>query len=175
MTSFFDKLNNKLNTAVNGKSSAGKGGAKNAADESAAASKAATIIDEAASQKLFVDVYQNPEEITIYALAAGVDPGDFDVVIDEENDLITVRGERKRPARAKSVAGKDDLGKFLQQECEWNSFIRKIILPAEVDVVKAEAVFKKGVLVITLPILNVSEGRKLKVVEALSSGETVKK
>jgi HSP20 family molecular chaperone IbpA len=174
MTSFFDKLNGKLNTAVNGKSYAGNGAVKNAAADTTAV-KASTIIDEAASQKLSVDVYQNPEEVIIYALAAGVDPGDFDVVIDEENDLITVRGERKRPARAKAVAGKDDLGKFLQQECEWNSFIRKIILPTEVDIVKAEAVFKKGVLVITLPILNISEGRKLKVVETLTSGETAKK
>lgn len=174
MTSFFDKLNSKLTAAVNGKPSAGKGTSKNGADDPPAA-KAATIVDEAESQKLFVDVYQNPEEVIIYALAAGVDPGDFDVVIDEENDLITVRGERKRPMRAKSVAGKDDLGKFIQQECEWNSFIRKIILPAEVDVVKAEAIFKKGVLVITLPILNISEGRKLKVVETLSSNEAEKK
>jgi HSP20 family molecular chaperone IbpA len=124
------------------------------------------------SQRLDVDIYQDAERVVIIALAAGVDPEDFDVTLDEENDLLSIRGVRKRPDVAHHAEGgehHEPEGKFLQQECKWEPFFRKVVLPAEVDVVKAEAVFRKGVLIVTLPVLKIAEGRKLPVTEVLTA------
>lgn len=121
------------------------------------------------SQRLNIDVYQSPKTIFVFAQAAGVDPADFDIVLDEENDALTIRGTCKRPDFEKTVnaSGEPD-GRFIAEECTWQPFYRKIVLPQEVDVVKTEAIFRKGVLMITLPILKPAEGRKLKVVEMMS-------
>ena len=170
MTSFFDKLNEKMNgkgRQFTGSKSGGKSTPDAAPDEK---KKAQTVAEEIESEKLNVDVYQSTVEVVIYALAAGVDPDDFAVILDEENDMLTIKGTRKRPVKhKKEEAGKEIEGKYVQEECIWMPFSRKIILPLEVDVVKAEAIFKKGVLIITLPILNVTEGRKLRVMETLTT------
>jgi HSP20 family molecular chaperone IbpA len=173
MTSFFDKLSQKL--------TGGKG--RRAPDPMAfftadpkrpepppAPPGTASEEEILQSQRLDVDVYQDPGQICIYALAAGVDPSDFDITLDEENDLLAIRGVRKRPdppKQEKAEAG-ELLGKFVQEECSWEPFFRKIVLPGEVDIIKAEAVLRKGILIITLPLLRTTEGRKLKVTEILS-------
>ncbi|OGY99534.1 MAG: hypothetical protein A2945_01600 [Candidatus Liptonbacteria bacterium RIFCSPLOWO2_01_FULL_52_25] len=177
MTSFFDKLTEKLNGK--GKQAGGAAGGRRLLSDPAAEiqneKEKESVAVELARERLDVDVYQSPSEVTIYALAAGVDLSKFDVILDEENDLLTIKGERKRPVRLKKGQTEKDLdGKYVTQECEWNSFVRKIILPMEVDIMKAEAVYKKGVLVVALPALKVAEGRHLKVTEALS-GEAAEK
>lgn len=172
MTSFLDKLNGKLSgrrpgAAVRPIERILDTTKTNGANTPAAPKKAEDL---AAFQSLSVDVYQGPDEIILYALAAGVDPEAFDLTLDEENDVLTVRGARKRSESEKQLAEmKAGDGKFLQQECSWEPFYRKIVLPAPVDVVRAEAIFKKGVLMVTLPILKSRDGRKLKVVEMLSA------
>ncbi len=178
MTSFFDKLSDKLNGTR--RAAFGLRPPERSAP-SAAAKSAAKPVDEEElldRQRLAIDIYQNIAEVTIYALAAGVEPEDFDITLDDESDVLTIRGVRKRPAvkiaKAEDLGGRQasaaDLeGKFIQQECVWEPFFRKVILPAEVDPVKAQAVFKKGVLIISLPILQVGVGRKLPVVEVLTT------
>lgn len=174
MTSFLEKLNGKLN---------GKGrpiGSDRSLPEklngltdlkkTPAASPEPTEEESASLHKLDIDVYQSPKSIIVFAQASGVDPAEFDVTLDEENDVLTIRGSRKRPdfERTTNASGEPD-GRFIAQECAWEPFFRKIVLPQEVDVLKTEAIFRKGVLMITLPILRPSEGRKLKVVEMMSA------
>jgi HSP20 family molecular chaperone IbpA len=172
MTSFFDKLTLKMN---GGKAKAPATARSLDPVAKFASSHGKPNVAQPAleeellnSQRLDVDVYQDPVKIVVYALAPGVDPDAFDVILDEENDLLSIRGVRKRPEAAPPGGDHKDEGKFVQQECSWEPFFRKIVLPLEVDPVKAEAVFKKGVLIITLPILNVTEGRKLAVQEVLT-------
>ena len=168
MTSFLDKLNGKLNGGGHARPAMARLHEMRVAEPPKMDTRAPEeeIME---NQKLEVDVYQTPVEVIIYAQAAGVYPNEFDLTLDEENDVLVIRGTRQRPDEThRPLPGKEADGKFLQQECIWEPFYRKIILPVEVDVVKAEAVFKKGVLVITLPVLKVSEGRKLTVQEQLS-------
>ncbi|SRR6266481_2931054 len=165
-SSFFDKLSVKLNGK--GRDAAGLGAAKKDAPASKDVKAAPASAAGEDSQKLNVDVFQSPTEIVIYALAPGVDPADFEITLDEENDLLTIKGTMKRPQPPEGIKDEKDAEvKAVQKECSWVPFFRKIILPAEVDVVGARAIFKKGVLTIVLPILNISAGRKLKVVEEL--------
>jgi len=171
MTSFFDKLSLRLN---GGKQKApprsfdrvAQFSPKKDQPNAPAAQNEEELLQ---SQRLDVDVFQDPARVIVYALAPGVDPNAFEVILDEENDVLSIRGVRKRPDVPPPPEGvKPEDGKFIEQECAWEPFFRKVVLPAEVDPVKAEAVFTKGVLIVTLPILRVAEGRKLVVSEVLS-------
>lgn len=108
--------------------------------------------------QLNVDIYQTSSEIIIYAPMAGVDIENLDVVMEEENDVITIRGGKERP----ELPGRSEKEKWLVQECEWGSFFRQIILPKEVDSSKITARFKRGVLVLNLPFLVEKEEKKKK-------------
>lgn len=92
--------------------------------------------------QLAIDVYQTPDEIVIKSTIAGVSPEDISVTID--NDMVTVRGERKSQQEVK----KDD---YYYQECYWGSFSRSVILPVDVETDKIEAELKNGILTVTLP------------------------
>ncbi|MCK4781840.1 Hsp20/alpha crystallin family protein [Candidatus Parcubacteria bacterium] len=106
--------------------------------------------------QLVVDVFQTDSEIVIQSPVAGVKPEDLDISI--ENDIITIRGERKKP-------GGSDAGgpKYLYQECWWGAFSRKIVLPEEVNPEEISASMKKGILTIKLPIIHREKERKISV------------
>ena len=89
-----------------------------------------------------VDVVEDDKEIRISAELPGMDEKDIDVSL--QNDMITVKGEKKEE--------KEDKGKdFYRIERSFGSFSRSLPLPKEVDTDKVEAKFSKGVLYITLP------------------------
>jgi HSP20 family molecular chaperone IbpA len=48
------------------------------------------------------------------------------------------------------------------EECVWGDFYRRIILPESVNIEKAEAKIKNGVLILSLPLLKPSEKEKVK-------------
>jgi HSP20 family molecular chaperone IbpA len=53
--------------------------------------------------------------------------------------------------------------KYLRQECQWGHFYRQIILPQEVNVNEIEAKFRKGVLILHLPLLRLQTKGKKKI------------
>lgn len=103
-------------------------------------------------ERLKVDIYKTPEAIVIYAQVGGTRVDTYDVVIEGDDDVVVVRGQRVRPVgdalRTFSVEGKEKV----LEECSWGKFYRQIILPAQVDPEKTEAVMTDGVLMIYLPL-----------------------
>ena len=121
------------------------------------------VIDEAKSDwinnnpeegELSVDVYQNPNDITIKTMVAGVKPEDLDVAISR--DMVTIKGKRENE---RTIADDD----YFHKELYWGTFSRTIVLPQEIDVDSAEAVEKHGLLIIKLPKLDKNRSTKLKV------------
>jgi HSP20 family protein len=104
--------------------------------------------------ELSVDVYQNPGEIIIKTMVAGVKPDDLDVSITR--DTVTIKGKRE-------VEKLVDEGDYLHKELYWGSFSRTIVLPQEIDVDTAEAVEKHGLLILKLPKINKNKQTKIKV------------
>ncbi len=104
--------------------------------------------------ELSVDVYQNPTEIIIKTMVAGVKPEDLDVSISRE--MVTIKGKREE----ERTISKED---YFHKELYWGSFSRTIILPQEVDVDSAEATEKHGLLILRLPKLNKNRQTKVKV------------
>jgi HSP20 family protein len=108
--------------------------------------------------ELAVDVYQTESDIVVQSTIAGVKPEDLDISV--ENDVLTIRGERKDETKEE---GKN----YFYQECYWGAFSRQIILPEEVDPNRIEATMKNGILTIKLPKINRSKLRKI----AIKTGE----
>lgn len=107
--------------------------------------------------ELAVDVYETTNAIFVKTAIAGVKPEDLHLALTA--DMLTIRG-----ARHDEQPDKEDR-RYLSQECHWGTFSRTIILPGEVNTVKAEATFKSGLLVIKLPRAKKETGIKVRVEE----------
>jgi HSP20 family protein len=104
--------------------------------------------------QLTIDMYQTKDNVVIKSTIAGVRPEDIDVTI--ANDMVTIRGERKRDFEASS----ED---YFYQECYWGSFSRSVVLPVDVDIENVSADLKDGILTVVLPKAAKSKARKVKV------------
>ncbi len=118
-----------------------------------------TAVDRVA--QLDVDVYQTERTIVIYAQAAGADMNDVQVSIEGDADIVLIEGRRIRPEFLVFPKSKP-AGAFFAEECIWGDFYRRIILPESVDIEKAEAKIKNGVLILVLPLLKPEEKERVK-------------
>jgi HSP20 family protein len=110
-----------------------------------------------------VDIYETPNELVVKADLPDVNEKDIDVRV--ENNLLTIRGERKFE---KSVSEEN----FLRVERTYGSFSRSFSLPNTVNAEKIGAEYKNGVLTVTLPKREESKPRQVKVtVNAASNGK----
>jgi HSP20 family protein len=104
--------------------------------------------------QLTIDMYQTKDNVIIKSTIAGVKPEDIDVTI--ANDMVTIRGERKRDFEASS----ED---YFYQECYWGSFSRSVVLPVDVDIENVTADLKDGILTVVLPKAAKAKAKKVKV------------
>lgn len=109
-----------------------------------------------------VDIYETPNELVVKADLPDVNEKEIDVRV--ENNLLTIRGERKFE---KSVSEEN----FLRVERTYGSFSRSFSLPNTVNAEAIGAEYKNGVLTVTLPKREESKPRQVKVaVNAASNG-----
>lgn len=101
-----------------------------------------------------VDIYETPNELVVKADLPEVDEKDIDVRV--ENNLLTIHGERKLE---KSVSEEN----FLRVERTYGAFSRSFSLPNTVNAEAISAVYKNGVLTVTLPKREESKPRQVKV------------
>jgi HSP20 family protein len=118
-----------------------------------------TAVDKVA--QLDVDVYQSERMIVVYAQSAGADMNDVHVSIEGDADIVLIEGKRIRPEYIVFPKAKPK-GTFVASECVWGDFYRRIILPESVNIDKAEAKIKNGVLILVLPLLKPSEKEKVR-------------
>jgi HSP20 family protein len=104
--------------------------------------------------QLTIDMYQTKDNVIIKSTIAGVRPEDIDVTI--ANDMVTIRGERKRDFDASS----ED---YFYQECYWGSFSRSVVLPVDVDIENVTADLKDGILTVMLPKAAKAKAKKVRV------------
>ncbi len=103
-------------------------------------------------EQLAVDIYKIPGAIIIYAQLAGSNIDDYGVTIEGDGDIVTIKGERKRPEGEHFQLPTAENREKIIEECSWGGFYRQIILPSEVDSEKTEAIMKEGVLMLLLPL-----------------------
>jgi HSP20 family protein len=122
--------------------------------------------------QLHVDVFQTEQMIVIYAQSAGADMNDVHVSIEGDADIVLIEGRRIRPEYL-VFPKKKVRGAFVAEECAWGEFYRRIILPESVNIEKAEAKIKNGVLILILPLLKPNEKEKVRL-KVLGTRTTVR-
>lgn len=101
-----------------------------------------------------VDVYETENELVIKADLPDISEKDLDVRV--ENNMLTVRGERKFEQQVKEDS-------YLRMERAYGSFSRSFSLPNTVDTEAIQADYKNGVLTVTLPKRAESKPKQVKI------------
>jgi len=89
-----------------------------------------------------VDIFEHEGNLVLRAELPGIEPKDVDVRV--ENNVLTLRGERKFESEVKRE-------KYHRVERAYGTFSRSFTLPNVVDTEKIKAEYKDGVLQVTLP------------------------
>lgn len=101
-----------------------------------------------------VDVYEDEQGLRLKLEVPGIDEKDLDVRI--ENNVLTVRGERKFEKEEKEE-------NFHRVERRYGSFVRSFSLPQTVDTEKVSADYKNGVLTLYLAKRAEAKPKQIKV------------
>lgn len=106
-----------------------------------------------------INMGTTPESVEIYAFAPGIDPKTFEVSVDK--GLLTIAGERENYVPQES----DKLSVYARERFA-GSFKRVVNLPEGVDPAQVNAVYRNGVLHISIPKQESSKLRRIEVTEA---------
>ena len=106
----------------------------------------------AARQYPLVNVYDTGETFTVEALAPGLDPDKIDLSV--LRNTLTIAGEKVGP---QGVAPE----RVHRTERAAGRFLRTVELPAEVNPDKVSAMYRNGLLVITVPRAESARPRKV--------------
>lgn len=104
-----------------------------------------------------INVFETEKEYKIELAAPGMTKEDFNVHIDEDNNLV-INMEKK--SENKEEDKKD--GRYLRREFSYSKFQQTMILPDDVDKEQIEACVENGVLNIELPKFTEQEKEKEK-------------
>ncbi len=110
--------------------------------------------DENLPGQLAVDVYETKQKLVVKARTAGVNKGDLDVSISDNQ--LTIRGTL-------SSGSEEGVENYFLQECYWGEFSRTIALPVPVKEEEIEAVLKDGVLTISFTKVQQDTVKKIQV------------
>jgi len=89
-----------------------------------------------------VDIYETENELVVKADLPDVNEKDLDVHV--ENNMLTIRGERKFEQKVKEE-------NYLRIERTYGSFSRSFSLPNTVSTENIKAEYKNGVLTVEMP------------------------
>jgi len=104
-----------------------------------------------------VDIYETENELVLKADLPDVNEKDLDVHV--ENNMLTIRGERKFEQKVKEE-------NYLRVERTYGSFSRSFSLPNTVSTEDIKAEYKNGVLTVEMPKRAESKPRQVKVAVA---------
>jgi HSP20 family protein len=101
-----------------------------------------------------VDIHETENELVLKADLPGIDEKDLDIRV--ENNMLTIRGERKFEQEVKE-------DNYLRVERSYGSFSRSFSLPNTVNTEAIDAEYKNGVLRVLMPKRAESKPKQVKV------------
>ncbi|MCD6286534.1 MAG: Hsp20/alpha crystallin family protein [Anaerolineae bacterium] len=101
-----------------------------------------------------VDVVESDKEITVTAELPGMEEEDIELQI--RDNALVIRGEKEHHEEEKGRS-------IYRAERSYGYVQRSVPLPAEVDADKANAIYKNGVLTVTLPKLKPTQRKTISV------------
>jgi len=103
-----------------------------------------------------VDIFETEGEIVVKAELPGMERKD--IALHLENNVLTLRGERKFEKETKNE-------NYHRIERSYGNFSRSFSIPATVDEEKIRADYKDGVLKIVLPKKEQAKSKQIKIAE----------
>jgi HSP20 family protein len=113
-----------------------------------------------------VDVVESDKAFLLKAELPGLAPENIDVQV--ENDVLTVRGERK-------YENEEESGGYRRVERSYGSFARSFVLPKGTPAEAIDAQVENGVLTVTIPKAAAATARKVEVKGSSGLVERAKK
>jgi HSP20 family protein len=101
-----------------------------------------------------VDIYETEHELVVKADLPEVDPKDLDIRV--ENNILTIRGERKFEKKVNE-------DNFLRVERSYGSFSRSFSLANTVNAEAIKADYQNGVLTLSIPKREEAKPKQIKV------------
>ena len=101
-----------------------------------------------------VDVIDRDGSIIVKAMMPGIEKKDIDISVTK--NTLTIKGKT-------SHEEKEEKGDYYRCEISKGAYMRTLALPADVDEAKVKAKFKDGMLELTMPKMEVSKRRSIKV------------
>ena len=101
-----------------------------------------------------VDIYETEHELVVKADLPDVDPKDLDIRV--ENNVLTIRGERKFEKKVNE-------DNYLRVERAYGSFARSFSLANTVNSEAIKADYQNGVLTLTVPKREEAKPKQIKV------------
>jgi HSP20 family protein len=101
-----------------------------------------------------VDIYETEHELVVKADLPDVDPQDLDIRV--ENNILTIRGERKFEKKVNEE-------NYLRVERAYGSFARSFTLANTVNSEAIKADYQNGVLTLTIPKKEEAKPKQIKV------------
>ena len=102
-----------------------------------------------------IDILDHENEIEVQAALPGIKKEDLDVTIN--NQTLTLRTSTKKEKK------EEEKGKYFRREISRGEFQRTVSLPDNVDDNNAKAVFKDGILTITIPKTEKSKRKNIEI------------
>jgi len=109
-----------------------------------------------------VDIYEGENELVVKADLPDVKPEDLDIRV--ENNILTIRGERKFEKKAEEK-------NCLRVERAYGSFARSFSLANTVNTEAIKADYKDGVLTLNVPKREEAKPKQIKVNVAHAGGQ----
>jgi len=101
-----------------------------------------------------VDIYETPAEVVVQAELPGVQRENIQIELTDER--LTLKGKRERPEEAENAT-------YHLLERHYGEFERSFVLNVPVDIEKAEATYRDGVLTIRLPKVEPKRAKRIEV------------
>jgi HSP20 family protein len=101
-----------------------------------------------------VDIFETEHELVVKADLPDIDPKDLDIRV--ENNILTIRGERK-------FEKKVDQNNYLRVERAYGSFARSFSLANTVNSEAIKADYQNGVLTLSIPKREEAKPKQIKV------------
>jgi HSP20 family protein len=101
-----------------------------------------------------LDVYEDKDNLVVRAELPGMKKEDIDISFHE--NIVTISGERKNEK-------KYDGAETSREERFFGRFTRSFQLPKTVDASKVKAIYKDGVLTVTLPKAEEAKPRQIQI------------
>lgn len=96
------------------------------------------------------EITESKDDLVLMAELPGISPEDVHLTL--EDDVLTLRGERKSETK-----GQDAKVHLLERS--YGSFARSFTLPRSVDASRVRAEWRNGILTVTMPKTAVAKGR----------------